>query len=385
MLPIIYQALVALYFLPSVLAAANTLSACTTKLGAKSTSKVGSTTYALTITLYASTKQTNTPTITKTPVPTTVSVSSTATVVSTTTLQQVTDTFSTTSSVFVTSTETQTVTQTATTTTDVTVTADPSTTTIQPSPGFTPAASVVPAGQAGTAKKRDVLPGRRGKIEGRAATQRLLIQNHKPTFIPALYPTTVTCGVLVRTTSTRTTLFTAAPTTKTLPPSTVTSTIPVTITSTSTVAQTNAQTTLSFSTTIIQTTTTYTTTTTTQTATNTVTVTPPGPTVYAACASNNLLKSVNGQGIQFVQGQTVDGTFGSTDASSAYDCCVACLNDSNCAISAYSSPSTCYTLGLGSSTCSPNTNAASFGTGGDPADGFVVSDSNCGQLAYSPS
>ncbi|RZK27467.1 MAG: hypothetical protein EOO61_23405, partial [Hymenobacter sp.] len=77
------------------------------------------------------------------------------------------------------------------------------------------------------------------------------------------------------------------------------------------------------------------TTTSTLTSTSTVvTVAAPQATFYATFDANNVMSTVNGQGIlrAFVN-SNVAQTF--VNAASAYDCSVACLNNADCGAAAY--------------------------------------------------
>ena len=115
----------------------------------------------------------------------------------------------------------------------------------------------------------------------------------------------------------------------------------------------------------------------------TVTVTPPQATFYAACDTNNMVNQVDGYGIDtfdFVGTLNVVGD-GNT---SPYDCCVACITDPNCGAS-LDADGLCQVFYPQPTCGGPNTFAGYY-FGGEtagftPAQGFTVSDGNCGQAS----
>jgi hypothetical protein len=129
-------------------------------------------------------------------------------------------------------------------------------------------------------------------------------------------------------------VLTTETSTKTLPPATVIATSTAVLTSTSTVVPPDVSTTLSFSTTIPVTVTSTFQASTTTTTTTTLTVTSTTITGYDACATNNLLgPSYNGD--------IIDNEYSSANgyallsATTAYDCCVACITSDTCAGTAF--------------------------------------------------
>jgi len=115
----------------------------------------------------------------------------------------------------------------------------------------------------------------------------------------------------------------------------------------------------------------------------TVTVNPPQATFHAACGTNNMVNQVNGYGIEtfnFVGSLNVVGD-GNT---SPYDCCVACITDPNCGASLDVS-GLCQVFYPKAACGGPNSFAGYYlggqTAGFTPAQGFTVSDGNCGQAS----
>ena len=113
----------------------------------------------------------------------------------------------------------------------------------------------------------------------------------------------------------------------------------------------------------------------TETATATVNVQAPDATYYAACGPSNQQSTVNGA--------TITGgyyNYGMTSyaANSAYDCCVACLNDATCGVVAFGDGA-CYAFTNGG-TCSQSIADLQVTTGA--GDAFTVSNSYCGSITY---
>ena len=162
----------------------------------------------------------------------------------------------------------------------------------------------------------------------------------------------------------------------------LTSTITRVSTVTSTLVSTNvspaASTTKTVSSTIYVTATIDITSTTTQVSTVTNTVIAPSATFYAACASNNLLSNDPLDGGNLCSAYTQDNNV-QLNTASAYDCCVACQQNSNCG-GAY------FTIADGTctidqpSTCDPNAPFVEIaGCGTSPAL-YIGIDGNCGQV-----
>ncbi|KAI4199826.1 MAG: hypothetical protein LQ350_004356 [Teloschistes chrysophthalmus] len=228
-----------------------------------------------------------------------------------------------------TSTITGTSTATATETSSTTVTGDAITSTLPPPAGFT--AIKNEPGFVPKVKARDAL----GLVARAAAPSQIVVKcspGKSPTLTPQLYPTSVICGALVETVTTKTTTRTAS-TTNTITAATPTSFVYSTVTSTSTSTIIPAPVTSTISATVATTitTSTATTTTTTTTITSTTTVLGTATTSYAACGPSNIATTANG-------GHTiseVDGGVGNSasfvSVDSAYSCCVACITSSdNC-------------------------------------------------------
>lgn len=114
----------------------------------------------------------------------------------------------------------------------------------------------------------------------------------------------------------------------------------------------------------------------TETATATVTVQAPEETYYAACGPSNQQSTLNGAPI--TNGYYNYG-LSSVAANSAYDCCVACLTDSTCGVTAYQA-GLCIKLSNGG-TCS-QTNAVLQVTHDSSNSVFTVSNTYCGVVTY---
>ena len=255
---------------------------CTTKVGTKSIKPVPSTTYALTITLTTTARVTSTPVTTTTPRAVTTTVSTTKVVTVTTTAPTNTGTITTTvtsedralglsnhhwrepfidtGTTTTTSTSTEIDTETASTTT----TNNGGTSTVDAPPGFT--AIMQEPGYVPKVKVREAL----GVVARAAAPSQIVVKGtgKSCTISPQLYPTSVICGRLVETVTTKTTTTTAKTTatiTAATPTSTVTSTITSTSTSTVYPATVTSTATATVSTTLTSSTATTTTTTTTTT------------------------------------------------------------------------------------------------------------------------
>ncbi|KEQ73584.1 hypothetical protein M436DRAFT_63864 [Aureobasidium namibiae CBS 147.97] len=197
-----------------------------------------------------------------------------------------------------------------------------------------------------------------------------------------LYPVAVSCVDYVQVRSKITLVLTTKTSTKTLPSSTVTVTSYTVSTSTSTVVPPEVSTTSSFSTTVSTTTTAtfQATTTTTTTTTLTVTSTLAG---YDACATNNLLgPSYNGD---IIDNESAAAGGYSTDpsATTAYDCCVSCLNSDTCSGTAFLTDGNLCLQITGATCTNVQQNAGSFyyePSGQGTGDSYIVSNSNCGYL-----
>ncbi|OGE50943.1 hypothetical protein PENARI_c015G10218 [Penicillium arizonense] len=289
------------------------------------------------------------------------------------TADTITDTFSTTSTEYDTATLTLTpalITATVVTTVSSTST---STSTVGTSAGFIPVADTIPTS---TVYKRS--------LEQEALDQ------CSPWVDDYEYPQEVVCHEkrIIKTTTVST--VTGSPATVTAATPSTTITVTITITSSLVVLPSDVSTTLSYSTTSTITETSYgAAETDTITSTSTVLARVTTTAFYAACATNNIASnplssnfgSFAGQYIYsltftHVPGETL--TVGNTD--SAYDCCVSCIETSNCAMSYYYSTTAvkfCYKIGTTS--CSTS---STYGTAGIQRSftNVQVSNGNCGQI-----
>ena len=105
----------------------------------------------------------------------------------------------------------------------------------------------------------------------------------------------------------------------------------------------------------------------------------PGPTVYAACAADNIATTANGgYAIQVIS--TSNGSFSRvTGVSTAVDCYVACQRSLTCR-GTFLVDATCYNIVGG--TCSAGTfQGESFQTLSTRNPGFTVSNGPCGLVA----
>ncbi|CAL5872143.1 uncharacterized protein PFLUO_LOCUS6401 [Penicillium psychrofluorescens] len=181
-------------------------------------------------------------------------------------------------------------------------------------------------------------------------------------------------------------IFVGKAITKTEPASRITTRTTSVITATSTIIPSEIPTTLIYTTTsTISSTTTLLPSTVTLKPTNTVTASST-TSLYAACATPNIagtpLSSDFGSlagghisQIWWTPAQMPGGTWLKIDASSAYDCCVSCIQDASCAFSTFGA-GYCYLVE--STTCSESNYANALVVQGD-SDGLMqVSNGNCG-------
>ena len=184
-------------------------------------------------------------------------------------------------------------------------------------------------------------------LEPRATSTGCMVQNHngKTTATPVLYPGSVKCYKLAEVVT-----F-----------STITATASTTITITAAQQTTTA--------------------TSVTTTTSTVTSEQPQATFYAACGNDNLVSSVDGFGIDTISDFSNGLSF--VAANSAYDCCVACVLNSNCAGTIFDTRGLGCIVANGPGTCSASNMPGSIATSGDqPPTIFIASNSNCGSLQY---
>lgn len=118
--------------------------------------------------------------------------------------------------------------------------------------------------------------------------------------------------------------------------------------------------------------------------TTTSTVYAAQPTYYAACGQSNVVSFVDNQRIYSIATTDPNNgfSFGNT-TTTAYDCCVQCANVGSCGGSTFHPASgTCYFFPVVSAgTCVATSQSGTFARQAGTNLGFVVSDSNCGQLA----
>ncbi|KAL8804029.1 MAG: hypothetical protein Q9182_002820 [Xanthomendoza sp. 2 TL-2023] len=279
-----------------------------------------------------------------------------------------------------TTTSTSTFTNTKTVTTTITVTP---TTTIATSPGFTPAASQTNNPQGPGLYGRKMA---RRELEPRAfpRTRCSAGPNGKPTFTPALYPTQVLCGALIKVIKTTTKTFTASTTATVVgtpvPPNSITTTFSTATTQTLTPIDASTTETLSITQPILITD--YATSTAYATTTATETVEAPTATYYAACGAANQLSTVEGKGItSFGTSNTASYVTGIT---TGYDCCVACITSpATCGAAALFVPSsTCVLVTPRNNMCDPKMQVLEFFTQSGFPQQAVISTGNCGAVFY---
>ena len=125
--------------------------------------------------------------------------------------------------------------------------------------------------------------------------------------------------------------------------------------------------------------------TTTTTLTTTSTVFAPVATFYAACDTNNIVSSINGNVI--TNAQSINGFFIVPSATNAYDCCVACMQSDTCGAALFYDTfvnrpqKQCYMVGNGG-VCSGSRSVAQLFTDSGTESVFVASNGNCGQFSY---
>ncbi|KAJ6131209.1 hypothetical protein N7523_001669 [Penicillium sp. IBT 18751x] len=345
---------------------------CRTELGLNSVKSVPTTTVTRVahdhtpVVIYSTVQDT----VTVTPSTSTATATEYDTTTITSTADTVTDTFSTTSTEYDTATVTLTddpVTVTVYTTISSTST---SISTISTSAGFTP---IVDTFATPTVYKRSLDEE----------------ENCSPWLDEYKYPQKVECfeKVVLKTTSISTVTESPSTTTAATPSTAVTETS--TITSNSVIVPSDVSTTLSYSTTATITETTLVAgETTTVTSTTTAVVSTATASYYGACAANNIATSplssdfgsFAGEYVNVVQFTHIPGqglSVGNTD--SAYDCCVSCIQTSNCAFSYFmaveSSTNYCYLVET--NTCSATSVYATVYTDSNPTT-INLSNGNCG-------
>jgi len=280
---------------------------------------------------------TSVPVKTVTKAPTIVTSIQSVVVTSTVTASIITDTFSSTSTIYITETETSSVVSTVTvdSTVSQTVTA---TSTIAAPAGFLNIQQTSGDTTVNQAKKRAKAPQAHPHAPPPPVNHQTSKNQPPPKGLCGkgqTYPVAVTCKDTIQVHYTETIIFIEPTITKTVPGPTVTSITTATSISTSTVLLEDASVTLSFVATSTDTvsvqTTSYVTTVSVDTQTFTST-----SSVYAACATSNMLgPEING-GDHLYQYSPNTGTPTDADVTSAYDCCVACITTDNCLFGVFS-------------------------------------------------
>lgn len=104
-------------------------------------------------------------------------------------------------------------------------------------------------------------------------------------------------------------------------------------------------------------------------------------TVYAACATGNILGPRLASG-QYVSGVSIYEQYAASNATNAYDCCVACINSPNCDGAGFSpSHGGCILLPSNAGTCvSPQENGGAVNYGSAVSD-ISVSNGLCGYFS----
>ncbi|KAK1021370.1 hypothetical protein LTR33_018475, partial [Friedmanniomyces endolithicus] len=255
-----------------------------------------------------------------------------------------------------------------------------STTTVPAASGFTPLGAYV----SGANQKRSL--NGRFDIRAAATTTKTCAKkgsDGRPTHSPALYPSTVTCGVLVIATKTAIKTVTAS-TTTTLTAATPISTVSTTVTfsTTSTVLLVDASTTNTISTTTTSTTLTTLSPSTTVTSTSTVTQQAPASTAYAQCQPNNIVTHVNGNGIIEID-FNVPEVFTTVPASSPAACCALCAQSATCVSYAYFGGNDCELQTRVDGVCQGNAAVNAFFTQPQTDYSWAVGNGACGQYAFS--
>jgi hypothetical protein len=264
--------------------------------------------------------------------------------------------------------------------------------TIPTSPGFVPAASG--KGYPG-AKKRAANPAlhNRFNLDARAAASTTLplirVQAGILLVSPSVYPTSVSCEYIFEAFTTLETILQATSTaTITAPPFTATVFTTSYITTTTTYIPPDVEITTIFVDEIAVSTTTTLTQTYSSTVVDIVTIAAPSATYYAACASNNLVGTVNGATFNALQvSGTVQPRYYYSYEATAYDCCVVCMQTENCAGASYAD-GTCSvypiggTAGTSGGTCNPAVFIGDYFEYSGLGDPELVINGPCGQFAY---
>ncbi|CAD6575139.1 MAG: hypothetical protein ASARMPRED_007105 [Alectoria sarmentosa] len=346
---------------------------CSTSIGTVSKSSVGSTTAFLTVLETCTVISTSTPIVTISPAPKTTTSTTTKFLTSTKTVPNTSlNTFTSTTTIVGTVSITTVVATTTVTSTETDATTSTPTTTIPTSAGFVPASSaplLKKRAAAPTPARSDLLAARRPNLQSKRALTSSQV-----------FPESVTCGVLVEIISSSTKVATAPTATVHACTSTITRVSTVTSTIVSTNVSPAAPTTQTISSTIYVTSTIAATSTTTQVSTVSNTVIAPSATFYAACASNNLLSNDPYDGGNLCSAYAVDNTV-QLNTDSAYDCCVACQQNSNCGGAFFDIAGGTCVIDQPSQACDPNyVGSIEISGCNDVPATFIGIDGNCGQV-----
>ncbi|KIX99382.1 uncharacterized protein Z520_04958 [Fonsecaea multimorphosa CBS 102226] len=394
-----------------------TIEHCSTIRQGNNVPRVTTTTYARTITIPVHVTSSITPTVTVTPPAVTITSTTSTTTTSTvsSTAATPTSTFTATLTLTSSTTTTSTITASTSTSTEVDTTTTTSTTTltstVPTSSGFLPVISTLP----GSAEKRKREVKERQTQSRRSSytppwqkpsTQCKAPAPYQPSTggqavwdTCAQYPSAVECQELVEIFSPIVTTVTATAVSSTL--TTATTTTIITSTSTATTTATVTPPTFNYTTTTTTMTTTtitaFSTTTpsTTITSTSTITASATTSTVsYAACATPNLVGTLNGDGVYDAIYPGEDTTLTTTDDGTAYDCCASCISNAACAASAFNGNfapgEQCFNfVATGGAGACTTEGEYSFGAEYDssfpPDSEYFISNGNCGFYTYSES
>ncbi|KIW34484.1 uncharacterized protein PV07_01260 [Cladophialophora immunda] len=372
-------------------------------------------THARTVTIPVHVTSSITPTVTVTPSTVTVTstTSTTTTSTSVTTAATPTSTFTTTLTLISSTTTTSTITAPTSTATEIQTSTSTTTTTltstVPTSAGFLPVISTLPGSaekrkravkwkQAHSRRSSYTLPGQKPSTQCKAPSPHQPSSGGKPVWDTcAQYPTAVECQELVEifspivTTVTAHTTVSATLTTATTT-TTITSTSTATTTATITPSSANYTTTVTTSTSTIITAFSTTTPSTTTTSTTTVVTTASTSTIiYAACATPNLVGTVNGYAVYDAVYPGASTGLTTTEDLTTYDCCVSCITNPACAAAAFNGAfdagEQCFNFvasgGAGACTTEGENSFGAEYSSSFPADTeYFLSNGNCGSYNY---
>ncbi|KAJ5619403.1 hypothetical protein N7510_003387 [Penicillium lagena] len=262
----------------------------------------------------------------------------------------------------------------STVSTDVTTTVT-STSTIEASGGFLPIASTLPTDTAVASIKQELIKRELDRHRSRSIGLKDL---RHPQAVKCIEETVIETTIIE--------IVVGKPITKTVPASRITTRTTSVITATSTIIPSAISSTFIYTTTsTLSPTTTLQPSTITLTPTNTVTASSTAS-FYAACATPNIAGSPLSSDFGSAAGEYITQVLwtpaqipGSTlltgDASSAYDCCVSCIQDDSCAFSTFG-VGYCYLVN--SRKCSGSNYANALVVQGESGGPIQVSNGNCG-------